>query len=102
MKSIVKRAAWRGTRSDAARQRHDVDVNDYLAPGHPSSSIDGKSSSVRQLECAILAGFPGNAYGEAFADSFDILDRKIIILITFLLNFRSFVDNRIDFYAKTL
>jgi hypothetical protein len=54
------------------------------------------------LECAVLAEFPGNAYGEAFANSFDILDRKIIILITFLLNFRSFVDNRIDFYAKTL
>jgi dihydroorotase len=77
-------------------------MNDNLAPHPLLSSIDGKSSSVRQLECAILAGFPGNVSGEAFTNSIDILDRETIFLITFLLNFRSFVDNRIDFYAKTL
>jgi hypothetical protein len=31
-----------------------------------------------------------------------ILDHKVTIFAIFLLNFRSFVDNRIDFYGKTL
>jgi len=48
------------------------------------------------------AGFPGSAHHEVFAKSIDSLRVKIMILATFLLNFRSFVDNRIDFYGKTL
>ena len=48
------------------------------------------------------AGSPGNADIDLFAETIDPLDLKITIFATFLLNFRSFVDNRIDFYGKTL
>jgi hypothetical protein len=66
-----------------------------------SRSSFSTSNSMTRIN-ARRAGSPGNADIDLFAETIDSLDLKITIFATFLLNFRSFVDNRIDFYGKTL
>ena len=66
-----------------------------------SLSSFSTSNSMTRIN-ARRAGSPGNADIDLFAETIDSLDLKITNFATFLLNFRSFVDNRIDFYGKTL
>jgi hypothetical protein len=66
-----------------------------------SRSSFSTSNSMTRIN-ASRAGSPGNGDNDLFAETIDSLDLKITIFATFLLNFRSFVDNRIDFYGKTL
>ena len=66
-----------------------------------SRSSFSTSNSMTRIN-ARRAGSPGNADIDLFAETIDSLDLKITNFATFLLNFRSFVDNRIDFYGKTL
>ena len=66
-----------------------------------SRSSFSTSNSMTRIN-ARRAGPPRNADNDPFAETIDSLDLKVTIFATFLLNFRSFVDNRIDFYGKTL
>jgi hypothetical protein len=66
-----------------------------------SRSSFSTSNSMTRIN-ARRAGSPGNADIDLFAETIDSLDLKVTIFATFLLNFRSFVDNRIDFSGKTL
>jgi hypothetical protein len=66
-----------------------------------SRSSFSTSNSMTRIN-ASRAGSPGNADNDLFAETIDSLDLKVTIFATFLLNFRRFVDNRIDFYGKTL
>jgi hypothetical protein len=66
-----------------------------------SLSSFSTSNSMMRIN-ASRTGSPGNADNDLFAETIDFLDLKFTIFATFLLNFCSFVDTRIDFYGKTL
>lgn len=59
------------------------------------------SNSMTRIN-ASRAGCPEHADNVVFGRMIDSIHLKITVFATFLLNFRSFVDNRIDFYGKTL